>query len=117
MEIIFPSGEVNPPFQGQSNEILLIDFQELVDDLACSLQLLGVPKESRATKQIFVAGVLLSFVECQDVGVDGLLVNVSAPFMVENKRCGRCEGTLPPVLHLAEFSDCLGYAAFVEYTE
>ena len=48
----------------------MIVLDDLVDDLACSLELLGVPQESRATYQIFVASVFFPLVKGQDVGVD-----------------------------------------------
>ena len=117
LQIFLPSAEVDPSLEGRGREASLIVFYDFIDDLSCSFELSRMPEESGSADQVLVTGVLLPFVESQDVRVNRLLVNVSASLMVVDECGGSCERALSSVLDPTKLTDSLRNAAFLEYAE
>ena len=76
-----------------------------------------MPQECGCRYQITIVCHFLALIHRENERVDRLLVNISAPLVVEDERLRRSVLDLTAILHSGELSDCLVDVTFVEYSE
>ena len=95
-------------------QVQIVLLQALVDNLASFFELADVPHKGRCRYQVPIVSHFLTLVHCQHERVYGFLVDISAPFMVENKRLCRSKLYLSPVLDTRKLAYGLVDVTFVE---
>ena len=117
LEVLLHRRQVDPSANSLSIKVGTVAFEDFVDDLSCPFELTDVPQECGCRYQITIIGHFLALVHRKNKSVDRLLVNISAPLVVEDERLRRSILDLTAVLHSGKLSDRFVYVTFVEDTE
>mgnify|MGYP000141359631 CR=1 FL=1 len=114
LEIVLHCRQIDPAADSLSIEVQIVLLEALIDDLSCFFELANVPHKCRCRYQVAIVSHLFALVHRQHKCVNRLLVDISAPFVVEYECLSRCVLDLPPVLHSGKFANRLVDVTFVE---
>ena len=99
LQVFLHGRKVDPSAYRLSIQVQIVLLKALIDDLSSFFELADVPHEGGCRYQVTIVGHFLPFIHRQYKRIDGLLVDISAPFMVEYERLSRRKLNFSTVLH------------------
>ena len=114
LQILLHGRQIDPAAHSLRVQVQIVRFQALVDDLASSFELTGVPHKGRRRYQVSIVGHFFSLVHGQHERVYGLLVDISAPLVVEYERLCRSILDLSAILNARKLTNGLVDVTLVE---
>ena len=114
LQFLFHSRKVDPTSDSLSIQVGIVRLKALVDNLACTFELADVPEEGSCSYQIAIVSLLFTLIHREHECVDGFLIDVAAPLVVENEGLGCRELNLTPILDACQLTDRFIYISFVK---